>query len=492
MDESLKCYLNKNSRITAVILAAGRGSRMGALTDNYTKCMVYVGGKPLLQWALDSLSQIEGLNKVILVVDWKKETIMSFFGTKYKGLNIKYVDAPHVPKQALEQEFHENSFGMDPEEFKMERNHLEYIEFLTMLPDIDPDFSETDFYFKLHGDILFDSESVKRIMHVLKKYKTDFTGVIYNVYSRFLIDVLRKLNENNWVGFVKFVKKYYDTPAFARSYYGQMSFYKLFSIALEHLKPESRNHLWLKQILDSNQDFLMEKDAFLPETVFMNTAELGHNLRMTQHVDTPEQLFNLRKRFKPNAGDTKTLVVFRGLPGSGKTRACSFFQKRVHLAEHFNMDTYSKEIVRDNPLAKKYSRLKGDSLIKKLKEEYSRIKADAILKRFNENNLVFFDGVLSTRIERSIIFSEIVVRGIDVVLVDLYCEPKICKERISMNPEHEVSTSEKRLEHFHFCLRNWAEINISEIKDFNLTYLRIKSDASMEKEIEEKVVKNFV
>lgn len=39
----------------AIILAAGRGSRMGTLTDNKPKCLVELSGKTLLQWQLDTL-----------------------------------------------------------------------------------------------------------------------------------------------------------------------------------------------------------------------------------------------------------------------------------------------------------------------------------------------------------------------------------------------------------------------------------------------------
>lgn len=39
----------------AVILAAGRGSRLGALTDHQPKCFTLYKGKPLIEWQLDAL-----------------------------------------------------------------------------------------------------------------------------------------------------------------------------------------------------------------------------------------------------------------------------------------------------------------------------------------------------------------------------------------------------------------------------------------------------
>jgi choline kinase len=41
----------------AIILAAGRGSRMGALTEDAPKCMVPLHGRPLLDWQMSALGE---------------------------------------------------------------------------------------------------------------------------------------------------------------------------------------------------------------------------------------------------------------------------------------------------------------------------------------------------------------------------------------------------------------------------------------------------
>lgn len=41
--------------MNAIILAAGRGSRLGPLTDERPKCLTPLAGKPLLEWQLDAL-----------------------------------------------------------------------------------------------------------------------------------------------------------------------------------------------------------------------------------------------------------------------------------------------------------------------------------------------------------------------------------------------------------------------------------------------------
>lgn len=50
----------------AIIVAAGRGRRLGNQTDDVPKCMVKVGGRPILHWQLDALASI-GIDDVVIV-----------------------------------------------------------------------------------------------------------------------------------------------------------------------------------------------------------------------------------------------------------------------------------------------------------------------------------------------------------------------------------------------------------------------------------------
>lgn len=58
----------------AVILAAGRGSRLGQATDQLPKCMVQLGGRRLIDRCLDALSQV-GIEKITLVGGYRKEIL---------------------------------------------------------------------------------------------------------------------------------------------------------------------------------------------------------------------------------------------------------------------------------------------------------------------------------------------------------------------------------------------------------------------------------
>lgn len=85
----------------AVILAAGKGTRMGALSEETPKPMLMVGNKNLLQHKIDALP--DSVDEIILIVHHKKEIIMSFFGDAYGGRKITYVEqgAPQGTAHAL-------------------------------------------------------------------------------------------------------------------------------------------------------------------------------------------------------------------------------------------------------------------------------------------------------------------------------------------------------------------------------------------------------
>jgi UDP-N-acetylglucosamine diphosphorylase / glucose-1-phosphate thymidylyltransferase / UDP-N-acetylgalactosamine diphosphorylase / glucosamine-1-phosphate N-acetyltransferase / galactosamine-1-phosphate N-acetyltransferase len=79
----------------AVILAAGRGTRMGDLTKDTPKPMLTVGlpgqgGKNLLELKLEILP--ESVDEVIFVVGYFNEKIREFFGAEYMGKKITYVE----------------------------------------------------------------------------------------------------------------------------------------------------------------------------------------------------------------------------------------------------------------------------------------------------------------------------------------------------------------------------------------------------------------
>lgn len=73
-----------------IILAAGKGKRLGKYTEDIPKVLVDVNGTPLLLNALQRLYE-QGVNEVIIVVGYMKEKIVHACGNEYHGMKITYV-----------------------------------------------------------------------------------------------------------------------------------------------------------------------------------------------------------------------------------------------------------------------------------------------------------------------------------------------------------------------------------------------------------------
>lgn len=75
----------------AVLLAAGRGTRMRELTNELPKPMIEVRGKPILQHIIEGLREA-GVTHVQIVVGYRADVVQDFFGSGEKiGVAVSYV-----------------------------------------------------------------------------------------------------------------------------------------------------------------------------------------------------------------------------------------------------------------------------------------------------------------------------------------------------------------------------------------------------------------
>lgn len=95
-----------------VILAAGRGKRMGKLTSATTKPMLKIKGKPILEHKLNALPK--KIKEVILIVGYHNMHIISHFKHCFGGRRMTYVfqnnlngtgGALHLAKSILKDKF---------------------------------------------------------------------------------------------------------------------------------------------------------------------------------------------------------------------------------------------------------------------------------------------------------------------------------------------------------------------------------------------------
>ena len=75
---------------TAVVLAAGEGTRLRPLTRNRPKPMLPAANKPILEHVLDTLVEA-GVEKLVIVIGYRRDRVQEYFGPTYRGRPIEYV-----------------------------------------------------------------------------------------------------------------------------------------------------------------------------------------------------------------------------------------------------------------------------------------------------------------------------------------------------------------------------------------------------------------
>ncbi len=75
---------------TAVVLAAGEGTRLRPLTHNRPKPMLPAANRPILEHVLDALIEAD-IERLVLVVGYRRDRVQDHFGPTYRGVPIEYV-----------------------------------------------------------------------------------------------------------------------------------------------------------------------------------------------------------------------------------------------------------------------------------------------------------------------------------------------------------------------------------------------------------------
>jgi len=170
----------------ALILAGGRGKRLGNMTRFINKCMLELDGKPILEYNLDRASEIEDITEIVVVVGHRAEDIINRYGISYKGKRIRYViqwkqkGLVHAMACAKEAIGNDDFFLLLGDEILVNSRHKEMID----------EFKRTK-VFALCG-VLFqkEREKIKRTYSVL----TDVHGKIFRLVEK------PKRVLNNWQG----------------------------------------------------------------------------------------------------------------------------------------------------------------------------------------------------------------------------------------------------------------------------------------------------
>ncbi len=77
-----------------IILAAGKGTRFGKITEKTPKSLVPVAGKPIIEYALEALPS--SIKEVYLIIGHLGGQIKKHLGKKYNGIKINYIELKNL------------------------------------------------------------------------------------------------------------------------------------------------------------------------------------------------------------------------------------------------------------------------------------------------------------------------------------------------------------------------------------------------------------
>ena len=78
---------------TALVLAAGLGSRLARWTWDRPKCLVAVGGATILERLVVALDE-HGIERLVLVIGYRGEMIREHLGDSFGGIAVEYIASP--------------------------------------------------------------------------------------------------------------------------------------------------------------------------------------------------------------------------------------------------------------------------------------------------------------------------------------------------------------------------------------------------------------
>ena len=73
--------------MNVLILAAGYATRLYPLTENKAKPLLDVAGKPMMEWVIDNLAPIKGIEKVYVVTNNK-------FAADFQAVSYTHLTLP--------------------------------------------------------------------------------------------------------------------------------------------------------------------------------------------------------------------------------------------------------------------------------------------------------------------------------------------------------------------------------------------------------------
>lgn len=79
----------RRDKLKALILAGGRGKRLGEHTQDINKAILKFGGKHLIEFSLENAAAL-GVDEIIILVGYMRGLVIRAVGDSYRGIPVRY------------------------------------------------------------------------------------------------------------------------------------------------------------------------------------------------------------------------------------------------------------------------------------------------------------------------------------------------------------------------------------------------------------------
>jgi adenylate kinase family enzyme len=152
----------------------------------------------------------------------------------------------------------------------------------------------------------------------------------------------------------------------------------------------------------------------------------------------------------------KTLVLFAGLSGAGKSYIARRLDKKLKHGFYFDSDLFAKESMQKQKIS--FETMKAKE-IKEVRIESQNSKIRLIRKLFDKFDVIFLDTCFDILEARKLYFN--LSKTINIIVLEVKCLEKVVKKRILGN-KHESrqpgSSKQIRWEHYLKQKKKWVPV----------------------------------
>lgn len=278
----------------AIILAGGKGTRLGDYTKDIPKPMLTIGSKPVLEHQINILKR-HGINEIILLVNHLKDVIIDYFGNGEKlGVKISYLE------------------------------ELQAMGTAGGLKEIDDKLKE-DFLF-VYGDVMFDID-IQRLLKFHFSKKSQFTLVVHPNDHPFDSDLI-DIDRNNKV-----------TAVFPKPHKKDFYYKNLVNAGIYVIHPVVLNFIERNKKSDFGQDIIPKVFDKLNVYAY-NTSEY------LKDMGTPDRLEKVTKDYLSGKISKRSYLNKQKAVFIDRDGVLNVFKGLIYKPEQFEMYPFAIEAVK--------------------------------------------------------------------------------------------------------------------------------------------------